>query len=199
MLDRVGFTFLFAPRYHPAMRAVGPIRRELGFPTVFNLLGPLSNPVRPRRQVLGVYRADLVDLMIGALQALGLTHALVIHGHGGLDELSLEGPSVVAELRPDGTITRYEVHPADVGLTPAPLSALKGGEAATNAAILRGVLAGDRQDACRDAVLWNAAAALVAGDRVPDLTAGVALARELLDSGAALEVLDGFVAASWEA
>lgn len=189
-------TFLFAPRYHPAMRHVAPVRRELGFPTVFNLLGPLCNPLKPHRQVLGVYKPELVDLMAGALQALGVRRALVVHGHGGLDELSLAGPSQVAEVLPDGSIRRYQVDPARHGLAPAPLHALAGGDAATNAGIIRGILAGELRDARRDAVVWNAAAALWVGGAASDLADGIRLAARALDSGAARRKLESFAAAT---
>lgn len=196
LLDEHDLTFLFAPRYHPAMRHVGPIRRELGFPTVFNLLGPLCNPLRPQRQVLGVYKPELVDLMAGALQALGVQRALVVHGHGGLDELSLAGPSAIAEVMGDGSIRRYQADPAAYGLEPAPIQALLGGDAATNAGIIRGILAGDIRDARRSAVVWNAAAALLVGGAASDLQEGVGLATRALDSGAALRKLEAFTAAT---
>lgn len=196
LLDQEDLTFLFAPRYHPAMRHVGPIRKELGFPTVFNLLGPLCNPLRPHRQVLGVYKPELVDLMAGALQALGVRRALVVHGHGGLDELSLAGPSQVAEIREDGTLHRYLADPTAYGLAPAPIQALVGGDAPTNAAIIRGILAGEIRDARRAAVVWNAAAALLVGGVATDLAEGVAIASRALDSGAAMRKLEAFTAAT---
>lgn len=195
-LEDCGFTFLFAPRYHPALRRIAPIRRELRFPTLFNVLGPLANPLRPRRQVLGVYKLELLDLMAHALLSLGVQRALVVHGHGALDELSLEGPSWVAEVRSDGTIARYQLDARDAGLAPAPNAALRGGNARTNAEILRGVLGGELHDPRRDAVLWNAAAALFVSDRVGSMIEGVSLARELIDSGAAISQLDAFVAAT---
>ncbi|HEY9856334.1 MAG TPA: anthranilate phosphoribosyltransferase [Stenomitos sp.] len=196
LLEAHDVTFLFAPRYHPAMRHVGPVRRELGFPTVFNLLGPLCNPLKPHRQVLGVYKPELVDLMAGALQALGIRRALVVHGHGGLDELSLAGPSQVAEVLPDGTLRRYQADPTQYGLTPAPIAALVGGDAVTNAEIIRGVLSGEIRDARREAVVWNAAAALWIGGVASDLSEGVRLASETLDNGSALRKLESFAAAT---
>lgn len=191
-LEQHGITFLFAPRYHPAMKHVAPVRRELGFPTAFNLLGPLSNPVRPSHQVLGVYRLADVPLMARALRELGTRRALVVHGHGGLDELSLEGPSEVAELRADGTLRTFKLAPADAGLAPAPLSALAGGDASTNAALIRSVLSGEDRTARRDVVLWNAAAALWLGGVARDMAEGVAVAAEAIDAGKAYAKLEAF-------
>lgn len=196
LLDAHDLTFLFAPTYHPAMRHVAQIRRELGFPTVFNLLGPLCNPLRPQRQVLGVYKPELVDLMALALKALGVRRALVVHGHGGLDELSLSGPSQVAELLADGTLRRYLLDPAAYGLTLAPNQALAGGDAATNAALIRGILAGEIRGPRREAVIWNSAAALMVGGVAADLEEGIRLAARALDSGAALRKLESFTAAT---
>lgn len=194
-LDQVGVTFLFAPRYHPAMRHVAPVRRELGVPTVFNLLGPLCNPARPRRQVLGVYRPELVDLMIHALHGLGATHAMVVHGLSGLDELTLDGPSLVAELK-EGTIRRYQIQPSDVGLSDAPISALAGGDAQENARILQRLLSGEEKGARRDASLLNAGAVLVVGGKASTLQEGVDLAREALDAGRAHQKLNQLIHAS---
>lgn len=191
-LETVGVTFLFAQRYHPAMRHVAPIRRELGVPTVFNVLGPLCNPSKPSRQVLGVYRPELVDLVSEALLELGATHAMVVHGRSGLDELTLDGPTLVAELK-NGTIRRYEVRPEDVGLAPAPVSALAGGDASENARIIREVLSGEDKGPRRDAALFNAAAALRVSGKVDSLKDGVMLAQESIDSGRALAKLDALV------
>jgi anthranilate phosphoribosyltransferase len=191
-LERIGMTFLFAPRYHPAMRHVAPVRRELGVPTVFNVLGPLCNPSKPRRQVLGVYRPELVDLVSQALVELGATHAMVVHGLSGLDELTLDGPTTVAELR-DGAIRRYQAHPREAGLPEAPVSALAGGDASENARLIRDLLAGEVHGAPRDAVLLNAAAALMVGGLAATLPEGVAHAREAMDSGRALTILDRLV------
>ncbi len=191
-LETIGVTFLFAPRYHPAMRHVAPVRRELGIPTVFNVLGPLCNPARPRRQVLGVYRAELVELVSQALLELGSTHAMVVHGRSGLDEMALDGPTLVAELQ-DGIIRRYEVHPRDLGLAQAPVSALAGGDVWENAHILRALLEGADRGPRRDAALLNAAAAMRVGGIAATLQEGVELAREALDSGEALRKLGDLV------
>jgi len=174
------------------MRHVAPIRRELGIPTVFNVLGPLCNPSKPQRQVLGVYRHELVDLISQALLELGSTHAMVVHGLSGLDELTLDGPTLVAELK-DGAIRRYEVHPRDVGLTEAPLAALAGGDAQENARIIQDLLSGTERGPRRDASLLNAAAVLQVGGLAATLQDGVALARESLDSGRAHAKLNSLV------
>lgn len=191
-LDLHDVTFLFAPRYHPAMRHVAPVRRELGIPTVFNVLGPLCNPSMPLRQVLGVYRPELVDLVSQALLELGAQRAMVVHGLSGLDELTLDGPTMVAEVK-DGTIHRYEVHPRDVGLQEAPISALAGGDAQENARIIQDLLSGKEHGPRRDASLLNAAAVLQVGGKAATLDEGVALARESLDSGRALAKLNTLV------
>lgn len=191
-LDSLGITFLFAPRYHPAMRHVAPVRRELGVPTVFNILGPLCNPSKPLRQVLGVYRPELLDLVSQALQELGAAHAMVVHGRSGLDELTLDGPTLIAELK-DGQIRRYEVHPHDVGLQTAPVAALAGGDAQVNARIIRDVLSGTERGPRRDAALLNAAAVLLVGGMASSLREGVERAEESLETGRALEKLDQLV------
>ena len=191
-LREVGFGFMFAQAFHPAMKHVAGPRREIGVRTVFNVLGPLTNPAGAAHQLLGVARAELAPLLAEALGRLGARHALVVHGHGGLDELSLSGPSTVHELR-DGALREYAVSPEDVGLSPAPNEAVRGGGPEENAAALRGVLDG-KAGPLRDITLLNAAAALVAADLAPDLKDGVARAARAVDSGAAREKLDAFVA-----
>ena len=193
-LDDIGIAFMFAQTFHPAMRHAAPTRRELGTRTVFNVLGPLCNPAGARHQVLGVARPELVDLVSQALLRLGATHVLVVHGEEGVDELVLNGPSIIAELD-GGAIRRYTIDPDGFGLARAPLSALAGGTAQENAATMRRVLVGDAGP-IQDAVLLNAAAAIVAGDRAGDLREGLALARASLASGAALTKLDGLIKAS---
>jgi anthranilate phosphoribosyltransferase len=197
VLDSCGFCFLFAPTYHPAMASVAAHRRELKLRTVFNLLGPLTNPARVEGQVLGVADGSKQRIMAEVLRELGVQRALVVHGAEGLDELSLAGPSRVVELR-DGSLTEYEVEPEDVGLERAPLEALVGGDADLNAEILRAVLRGEA-GARRDAVVINAAAALVAANIAADLSDGVAIARRAIDDGSAIAALDGFVAHSTNA
>jgi len=191
-LREVGIGFMFAQAFHPAMKHVAGPRREIGVRTVFNVLGPLTNPAGAAHQLLGVARPELAPLLAEALGRLGARHALVVHGHGGLDELSLSGPSTVHELR-DGRLREYAVSPGDVGLSPAPNDAVRGGSPEENAAALRGVLDG-KSSPLRDITLLNAAAALVAADLAGDLKDSVALAARAIDSGAAREKLDAFVA-----
>ena len=195
-LRRHNFCFLLAPAHHPAMKAVLPVRRALGVRTVFNVLGPLLNPAGARRQVMGVYAARLVPVVAQAMVQLGVRHAFVVHGDGGLDELSLSGPSQVAEVMDAGTgdrIRTYMITPEDVGLKRAPLSTLRGGETAQeNAAILTRVLAleaAPEQGPRRDVVLLNAAAVFVAAGRAVDLSAGIRLAAQTIDSGAVKQLL----------
>jgi anthranilate phosphoribosyltransferase len=180
-LRRHRFCFLHAPSHHPAMKAVIPVRRALGVRTVFNVLGPLLNPAGARRQVMGVYAVRLLPLVGEAMTHLGTEHALVVHGEGGLDELSLSGPSEAAEVRKDEVHIR-SITPEDAGLTRAPLTALKGGDAKTNAAILRNIFAGQRGPQ-RDVVILNAAAVLYVADLAPDLASAARLGAEAIDSG----------------
>jgi anthranilate phosphoribosyltransferase len=189
-----GIGFCFAGRYHPAWRYVVPVRRELGVPTTFNFLGPLANPARVRRQVIGVADPVMVPRMIGALERLGTTRALVFYGHDGLDELTVTTTSTVHELR-DGEVRAYDVDPTDFGITLAGHSALAGGDAARNADVVHEVFGGARGP-IRDIVTLNSAAALVAADRVVDLAEGVELAAAVLDEGAAAATLDAFVRVS---
>ncbi len=190
-LAEVGIAFLFAPLLHPAMKhAIGP-RREIGIRTVFNLLGPLSNPAGARRGVLGVYDPAMVPVLAGAARDLGAERVLVVHGSDGLDELTLTGPSRVAEATPDG-VRQFEVTPEDAGLPRCDPAELAGGDPPANARLLRGVLEGDRGPR-RDIVLLNAAAALLAADLASDLREAVARAAESVDSGAARRRLDALV------
>lgn len=195
-LDTAGMGFCFAPVFHPAFRYAGPSRKEIGIPTVFNLLGPMANPGRVRRQVIGVADAAFAERMIDTLRTHGSVHAWVVHGNG-LDELSTTGSSHVVELR-DGVVTRHDVDPADYGLPPASLADLSGGDPAANAAVVRDVLAG-KPGPHRDIVVLNAGAGLVVAGLASDLAEGIAKASESIDSGAAATVLDRLVAASREA
>jgi anthranilate phosphoribosyltransferase len=195
-VDQAGIGFCFAPAFHPAFRFAAPSRREIGIPTVFNLLGPMANPGRVRRQVIGVANGSFAERMVETLRSHGSIHAWVVHG-GGLDELTTTGRSQVIELH-DGEIRHFEVDPSSVGLAPARNDDLSGGEPAENAAAVRAVLAG-RPGAHRDIVVLNAGAGLVVGGKVHDLATGVELARSAIDSGAAAETLDRFVTASQEA
>ncbi len=186
-IEKVGIGFLFAPALHTAMKHAMPARRRLGGRTVFNLLGPLTNPAGARAQVMGVFAADKVGLVAGALAKLGVEHAFVVHGADGLDEVSLSGETHVAEVN-YGTVRNYTVTPEDFGLPRANLHELTGGEAAENAAIIRRILGGERGPR-RDIVLANASAALVAAGAAADFRAGVARAAQAIDSGAANEKL----------
>ena len=189
----VGIGFLFAPRLHPAFKAVAGIRRELGVRTIFNLLGPLANPAGARHQVLGVFEPRWVPILGGVLAALGSVHAFVVHGDG-LDEISVTGMTHVAEVK-DGAVERFCVLPEDLGLPRHAEAEIAGGDAARNATILRDVLGGQRGGP-RDAVLANAAAALVCAGAADDLRAGVPLAAEAIDRGAAAEKLRRLVEAT---
>ena len=187
-LDEVGIGFLFAPKLHGAMKhAIGP-RKEIGTRTVFNILGPLTNPAGARRQLIGVFAAELTERMAAVLRALGSERALVVHGSDGLDELTLTGPSQVTELR-DGELETYEVAPGDFGYEVVDGSALVGGDAAENARILTDVLKGIA-GAPRDVVVMNAAAAIVAGGLADRLQDGAARAEAAIESGKALAALE---------
>ncbi len=194
-IEKVGIGFLFAPALHGAMRhAAGP-RRELGIRSLFNLMGPLSNPAGAPHQVLGVYSQAWLVPMAEAARELGGDHVLVVHGHDGLDELSLSGPSEVAELR-DGQIVRYRIHPAQFDLEAAPLSALQIADVASAVTAFTDVLQ-NRPGPRREVVLLNAGAALYAADMAPTLAAGVGLAREVLETGAVWERWQALVDFSW--
>jgi len=191
-VDEVGIGFLFAPKLHPAMKhAIGP-RRELGVRTIFNLLGPLTNPAGAATQVLGVYDAALTEPLAHVLGALGSQAAFVVHGAGGLDELTTSGPNRVSLLR-DGRVETHSFDPMELGFSRAHLADLRGGDAQENAAISRGILTGTQNGARRDVVLLNAAAALVASGQTRTLPEGIRLAQHSLDSGAASRVLDHLV------
>jgi anthranilate phosphoribosyltransferase len=192
-IDEVGIGFLFAPRLHPAFKAVAGIRRELGVRTIFNLLGPLANPAGARHQVMGVYEPRWVPVIGGVLAALGAAHAFVVHGEG-LDEIAVTGMTHVCEVQA-GSVERYAIMPEDLGLARHLEAELAGGDADRNARILRDVLGG-QAGGPRDAALANAAAALVCAGVAPDLRAGVRLAVESIDRGAAAEKLARLVAAS---
>jgi anthranilate phosphoribosyltransferase len=189
----VGVAFLFARAHHPAMRFVAPIRADLQARTIFNNLGPLTNPAGATHQLMGVYDAGLTEPLAAVLRGLGLRRALVVHGDG-LDDLALSGPSRISELHEDGRIETYEVTPEALGVPRAPLAALAGGDAVENARLTRELLAGRAQGARRDVVALGAGAALYLAGRAPDLAAGVARALDLLADGAGLEVLDRYVA-----
>ena len=190
-LREAGTCFLMAPRHHSAMRHVAPTRVELGTRTIFNLLGPLSNPAGVKRQLIGVFAKEWVEPLAQVLKSLGHERAWVVHGADGLDELSTTGPSTVAELK-DGEIRVFEVAPQDAGLPEARLQDLLGGDQETNAAALRALLGGE-SGPYRDIVLFTAAAALLVADKVPDLKQGVEMGAEAIASGKAKAVLDRLV------
>lgn len=186
-LEETGIAFLYAPALHSAMKHVQPVRRQLRLRTVFNLLGPLTNPAKASVQVVGVYSVELVEKLAEALGELGLRRAFVVHGHDGLDEITITGPSKVAELR-DGQVHVYEVAPEDFGFQRASLDQLAGGDAQENASIIRAILDGERS--CRrDVVLLNAAAALVASGHAETVADAIPLAAYAIDSGHARQRL----------
>ncbi len=189
--------FLFAIRHHSAMRHVGPTRVELGTRTIFNLLGPLSNPAGTKRQLMGVFAAQWVEPLAAVLGKLGADRAWVVHGSDGLDEITTTGPTSVAEWR-DGKVRTFEVTPDDAGLPRAKPADLKGGDPETNAKALASLLAGDAGP-YRDIALLNAAAALIVADKVDSLKHGVALAADMVDGGGARHALDGLIAITNEA
>jgi anthranilate phosphoribosyltransferase len=190
-IDEVGFGFLFAPAHHPAMRHAGPVRRSLGVRTIFNVLGPLTNPVGARRQLVGVFDVALVLPIAETLRALGSERALVVHGSDGLDELSPCNPSTCADVTPDGVTVRT-IDPAELGLAPSRTADLAGGDADHNADLLRALLDGEPGPR-RDAVALNAGAALVAAGRADDLPTGLALAVAAIDDGRARLTLERLV------
>jgi anthranilate phosphoribosyltransferase len=187
-LDQAGIAFFFAPTFHPSMRHAGPTRRELGIRTAFNLLGPLTNPAHATRQIVGVPRSELTELVARSLALLGTERAWVVHGADGLDEISTTGYTKISECR-DGQVNTFYVHPSDAGLPKAPPEALRGGDAAENAAIAARILDGER-GAPRDIVLLNAGAALLVAGRVSRLQDGLAMAADAIDSGRARAVLE---------
>ncbi len=196
-VDEVGIGFLFAAKLHPAMKhAIGP-RKQMAIRTIFNILGPLTNPAGAQRQLVGVFASDLTDFLAHVLGKLGSKSAMVVNGYGGLDELTTTGPNRVSHFK-DGQVRSYEIDPQEYGFRGANISELLGDDAPTNAAILRGVLSGEIQDAKRDVVLLNAAAALIAADQVNNIGDGIKQAAEIIDSGAALAKLDALVAYSKE-
>jgi anthranilate phosphoribosyltransferase len=190
-LEKVGIAFLFAPAMHSAMKYVQPARRELRLRTVFNLLGPLTNPAHASAQVVGVYSKDLVEKVAQALCMLGLNRALVVHGSDGLDEITISGPTYVAEVR-DGSVRSYEIMPEQFGFSRAPIETLSGGDAPANASIIRALLKGEKSPK-RDVVILNAAAALVAARRADSIADALPLAEVSLDKGAAMAKLQALI------
>jgi anthranilate phosphoribosyltransferase len=193
-IDELGFGFLFAPTHHPAMRHAAPVRRELAARTVFNVLGPLTNPAGARAQVVGVYAPELVETIAEVLLRLGATRAFVVHGAGGIDELSPAGPNLVCEVA-DGQVRRRMIDPLELGVPRCPPDELRGGEPEENAQAVRDIFAG-ADGGRRDAVLLNAAGAIAASGHARDLAEGLGLAREALDSGLAATRLEELIAFS---
>jgi anthranilate phosphoribosyltransferase len=189
---KAGVGFMWAPQHHPAMKHWAPIRAELGIRTIFNLLGPISNPAGVKRQIVGVFSWQWVEPIADVLNNLGCEHVWVVHGHDGLDELTTTGATDVAEVK-DGKVRVFEVTPADAGLAPAKLSDLKGGDAAFNAAAIKEVLAG-KKTPLRDIAILNAAAALIVAGLAANLTDGAAMAAHSIESGAAKLALDKLIA-----
>jgi anthranilate phosphoribosyltransferase len=190
-IDELGFGFLFAPTHHPAMRHAAPVRKELAARTVFNVLGPLTNPAGARAQIVGVYSPELVPTIAAVLARLGAERAFVVHGAGGIDELSPTGPNLVCEVA-GGRVRRREIDPLELGVPRCAREELRGGEPADNAAVIREVFAG-ADGGRRDAVLLNAAGAIAAAGLAADLREGLGLAREAIDSGRAGERLEALV------
>lgn len=193
-LEEVGITFLFAPGWHPAMKSVAPLRKTLKVRTVFNLLGPLVNPLRPTGQIIGVYDPQFLATIAQALERLGISKAIVLHGREKLDEAGLGDATDLAILE-EGTVSLTHINPADLGLTEAPIGELKGGDLAENTAILQNVLQGKGTQAQQDAVALNAALALQVGEAVPlgDYRGGIKKAKDILQSGAAWHKLEALV------
>lgn len=195
-LQEAGIGFMFAPKFHPAMRFAGPVRREIGIRTAFNILGPLTNPARARHQVLGVASEALAEKLAHALTRLESIHAFVVHGAGNVDELTLSGPNILFEVRAGQEPVRHLLSPTDLRLDLAPHEALRGGGVAENVAIVRNILAGQEHGPKRDVVLLNAAAALLAGDAAADMSSALELARASLDAGHAHERLERLIEVS---
>ncbi len=196
-IDAVGIGFLFAAKLHPAMKYAIGARRQMAIRTIFNILGPLTNPAGARTQLLGVFAPDLTELLAQVLAELGAKSALVVNGYGGLDELTTTGPNTISHLK-EGRVETYELDPRTYGFHSASIVDLLGGDAATNAAILRGILAGEIRDAKRDVVVLNAAAAFMAAEKAKNIGEGIELATQVLDSGVALTKLESLIAYTQE-
>ena len=192
LLQNVGFCFFFAQKYHPSMKYVGPIRKELGIRTVFNILGPLTNPANPKHHLIGVYDPSLSVPVANVLMKLGSRNGMVVYGTDRLDEISLSAPTSVCEYK-DGWIKTYEITPEQFGFERCTKDDLKGGTAEENAAITRAILSGGEKGHKRNAVLLNAGAAIYIGGKASSIEEGVKIAAELIDSGKALETLDRLI------
>ena len=190
-VNEVGVGFMFAPAFHPAMRYAGPVRREIGIRTVFNILGPLTNPAGAQTQLLGVAFPELGGIMAEVLGLLGSHHAMIVHGHGGLDEISLSGDTSVWEVR-GGEVEEWTLHVEDTDLPESPIEAIRGGTKEENAATMRRVFQGE-QGPVRDMVLLNSAGVLMVGDKAESIRKGVEMSAGIIDSGAALAKLDQMI------
>ncbi len=190
-VNEVGVGFMFAPAFHPAMRYAGPVRQEIGIRTVFNILGPLTNPAGAQTQLLGVAFPELGGIMAEVLGFLGSHHAMIVHGHGGLDEISLSGDTSVWEVR-GGEVEEWTLHVEDTGLPETPIEAIRGGTKEENAATMRRVFQGE-QGPVRDMVLLNSAGVLMVGDKAESIRKGVEMSAGIIDSGAALAKLDQMI------
>jgi anthranilate phosphoribosyltransferase len=191
-LEECGICFMFAPLYHGATARVAGVRRQLGVQTVFNLLGPLSNPAGAPRQIVGVWRRDLVERLAQVLSALGTERSWVVHGEDGLDEITIAGRTDIAEAQ-NGAVRTFSIEPQDFGLSRGSLESLRGGDAASNASVIREVLAGTRRDEARSLVIANSAAALFVGGVATDLRVGARIAEKSIDDGAAQKKLDQLI------
>ncbi|MEL6150376.1 MAG: anthranilate phosphoribosyltransferase [Chloroflexota bacterium] len=196
-VDRVGIGFLFARALHPAMKHVAAPRKQLAMRTIFNILGPLTNPAGAKRQLMGVFAGDLTDLLASVLGKLGSVDAMVVNGYGGLDELTTTGPNRVSHYK-DGKVSTYELDPKALGFDPASIADLYGGEPDVNAGILRGVLDGSVRGAKRDVVLLNAGAALHVAGKSDSIQDGIRVATDAIDTGAAVAKLDELISVSQE-
>jgi anthranilate phosphoribosyltransferase len=193
-ISTLGVGFMFAPNHHPAMKNVVPIRRELGVRTIFNILGPLTNPANAKHILMGVFNAELVGIQARVLQSLGMDHAMVVFGRDGLDEISLEGPTLIGELK-NGQVSEYEIHPRDFGLSAAPTSGFQVANAEESKQIVLRVLGGEAGPAS-DIVCLNAGATLYVADLAPDIATGIAMAKAAIASCAASNTLNTFIAAT---
>ena len=195
LLKKIGICFLFAQKYHAAMRFVAPVRKELGIRTVFNILGPLSNPSRARAMLVGVYSPALTEVIAGTMMNLGVERGMVVSGEDNMDEITLTGETTVSEIK-DGKVTTYIITPEQFGLKRCEIAKLQGGDGAVNAQITRDILSGKEQGSKREIVLLNAGAALYIGKKADSIADGIALAAKTIDSGAAVRTLEAMVQAT---
>ncbi len=194
-VEEVGIGFMFAPHFNPAMKYVGPVRKEMGIRTVFNILGPLSNPSRAKAMVVGVYSPSLTEVIAGTMANLGVKRGFVVSGEDNMDEFTLTGPSTVSEIK-DGKVETYEITPEQFGLNRCKIEELQGGDGTVNAQITKDILSGKERGAKRDIVLLNAGATLYIGGKTNSIEEGIRIAGETIDSGKAMETLEAMVKAT---